>query len=125
MCNLISQDDFLLCLLLLTFSRISIFSHDPTLPALFTFSGFLRLSTSRMFVGDMEGVHSYVEGICERNGLVGVVEDDMEGVHSSQFLGKNGEEWAKGGSFLFFIRLFVGRIYMLLLWVKSVCGKNK
>ncbi|MFS7959860.1 hypothetical protein Hanom_Chr08g00696091 [Helianthus anomalus] len=44
------------------------------------------LSTSRMFVGDMEGVHSYVEGICERNGLVGVVEDDMEGVHSSQFL---------------------------------------
>ncbi|MFS7917513.1 hypothetical protein Hanom_Chr07g00609261 [Helianthus anomalus] len=54
-----------------------------------------------MFVGDMEGVHSYVEGICERNGLVGVVEDDMEGVHSSQFLGKNGEEWANGGSFLF------------------------
>ncbi|MFS7971972.1 hypothetical protein Hanom_Chr09g00839131 [Helianthus anomalus] len=51
--------------------------------------------------GDMEGVHSYVEGICERNGLVGVVEDDMEGVHSSQFLGKNGEEWANGGSFLF------------------------
>ncbi|MFS7941221.1 hypothetical protein Hanom_Chr05g00473641 [Helianthus anomalus] len=79
-----------------------------------------------MFVGDMEGVHSYVEGICERNGLVSVVEDDMEGVHSSQFLGKNGEEWANGGSFFFFfIRLFVGRIYMLLLWVKSVCGKNK
>ncbi|MFS7925140.1 hypothetical protein Hanom_Chr04g00281131 [Helianthus anomalus] len=78
-----------------------------------------------MFVGDMEGVHSYVEDICERNGLVGVVEDDMEGVHSSQFLGKNGEEWANGGSSLFFIRLFVGRIYMLLLWVKSVCGKNK
>ncbi|MFS7998515.1 hypothetical protein Hanom_Chr17g01552251 [Helianthus anomalus] len=78
-----------------------------------------------MFVGDMEGVHSYVEGICGRDGLVGVVEDDMEGVHSSQFLGKNGEEWANGGSFLFFIRLFVGRIYMLLLWVKSVCRKNK
>ncbi|KAM0030400.1 putative tetratricopeptide-like helical domain superfamily [Helianthus debilis subsp. tardiflorus] len=56
----------------------------------------LRLSTSRMFVGDMEGVHSYVEGICERDGLVGVVEDDMEGVHSSQFLGKNGEEWPNG-----------------------------
>ncbi|MFS7919151.1 hypothetical protein Hanom_Chr03g00209441 [Helianthus anomalus] len=51
--------------------------------------------------GDMEGVHSYVEGICGRDGLVGVVEDDMEGVHSSQFLGKNGEEWANGGSFLF------------------------
>ncbi|MFS7912698.1 hypothetical protein Hanom_Chr02g00132951 [Helianthus anomalus] len=50
---------------------------------------------------DMEGVHSYVEGICGRDGLVGVVEDDMEGVHSSQFLGKNGEEWANGGSFLF------------------------
>ncbi|MFS7990860.1 hypothetical protein Hanom_Chr11g01063891 [Helianthus anomalus] len=78
-----------------------------------------------MFVGDMEGVHSYVEGICERDGLVSVVEDDMEGVHSSQFLGKNGEEWPNGGSFLFFKRLFVGRIYMLLLWVKSVCGKNK
>ncbi|MFS7943106.1 hypothetical protein Hanom_Chr06g00496431 [Helianthus anomalus] len=78
-----------------------------------------------MFVGDMEGVHSYVEGICERNELVGVVEDDMEGVHSSQFLGKNGEEWANGGSFLFSIRLFVGRINMLLLCVKSVCGKNK
>ncbi|MFS7996113.1 putative secologanin synthase [Helianthus anomalus] len=46
--------------------------------------------------GDMEGVHSYVEGICERDGLVGVVEDDMEGVHSSQFLGKNGEEWPNG-----------------------------
>ncbi|MFS7922275.1 hypothetical protein Hanom_Chr03g00247191 [Helianthus anomalus] len=61
----------------------------------------LRLSTSRMFVGDMEGVHSYVEDICERDGLVSVVEDDMEGVHSSQFLGKNGEEWANGGSFLF------------------------
>ncbi|KAM0062184.1 hypothetical protein Hdeb2414_s0004g00145101 [Helianthus debilis subsp. tardiflorus] len=43
-----------------------------------------------MFVGDMEGVHSYVEGICERDGLVSVVEDDMEGVHSSQFLVKNG-----------------------------------
>ncbi|MFS8014871.1 hypothetical protein Hanom_Chr15g01349721 [Helianthus anomalus] len=43
-----------------------------------------------MFVGDMEGVHSYVEGICGRDGLVGVVEDDMEGVHSSQFLVKNG-----------------------------------
>ncbi|MFS7951947.1 hypothetical protein Hanom_Chr07g00601211 [Helianthus anomalus] len=88
-----------------------------------------------MFVGDMEGVHSYVEGICERDGLVSVVEDDMEGVHSSQFLGKNGdssqflgkngEEWPNSGSFLFFIRLFVGRIYMLLLWVKSVCSKNK
>ncbi|MFS7915354.1 hypothetical protein Hanom_Chr02g00164351 [Helianthus anomalus] len=81
-----------------------------------------------MFVGDVQGVHSYVEGICERDGLVGVVEDDMEGVHSSQFLGKNGEEWVEwpnGGSFLFFIRLFVGRIYMLLLWVKNVCGKNK
>ncbi|MFS7932227.1 hypothetical protein Hanom_Chr04g00365391 [Helianthus anomalus] len=77
-----------------------------------------------MFVGDMEGVHSYVKGICERDRLVGVVEDDMKGVHSSQFLGKNGEEWANGGSF-FFIRLFVGRIYMLLLWVKSVCGRNK
>uniref|UniRef100_A0A251UY80 Uncharacterized protein n=1 Tax=Helianthus annuus TaxID=4232 RepID=A0A251UY80_HELAN len=51
-----------------------------------------------MFVGDMEGVHSYVEGICERDGLVGVVEDDMEGVHSSQFLGKNGEEWPNVGS---------------------------
>ncbi|MFS7934809.1 hypothetical protein Hanom_Chr05g00396051 [Helianthus anomalus] len=63
-----------------------------------------------MFVGDMEGVHSYVEGICERNGLVGVVEDDMEGVHSSQFLVKNG---LMVGPF-FFIRLFVGRIYMLL-----------
>ncbi|MFS8000838.1 hypothetical protein Hanom_Chr13g01183251 [Helianthus anomalus] len=54
-------------------------------------------------VCDMEGVHSYVEGICERDGLVGVVEDDMEGVHSSQFLGKNGEEWPNGGSFLFFL----------------------
>ncbi|MFS7917383.1 hypothetical protein Hanom_Chr07g00605501 [Helianthus anomalus] len=75
-----------------------------------------------MFVGDMEGVHSYVKGICERNGLVGVVEDDMEGVHSSQFLGKNG---LMVGLFFFFIRLFVGRIYMLLLWLKSVCGKNK
>ncbi|MFS8014907.1 hypothetical protein Hanom_Chr15g01350201 [Helianthus anomalus] len=51
-----------------------------------------RLSTSRMFVGNMEGVHSYVEGICERNGLMSVVEDDMEGVHSSQFL-ILGEEW--------------------------------
>ncbi|KAJ0785353.1 hypothetical protein HanOQP8_Chr02g0042141 [Helianthus annuus] len=50
-----------------------------------------------MFVGDMEGVHSYVEGICERDELVGVVEDDMDGVHSSQFLGKNGEEWPNGG----------------------------
>ncbi|MFS7916584.1 hypothetical protein Hanom_Chr03g00178911 [Helianthus anomalus] len=30
----------------------------------------------------------------QRNGLVDVVEDDMEGVHSSQFLVKNGEEWA-------------------------------
>ncbi|MFS7920108.1 hypothetical protein Hanom_Chr03g00220481 [Helianthus anomalus] len=78
-----------------------------------------------MFVGDMEGVHSYVEDICERDGLVSVVEDDMEGVHSSQFLGKNGEEWPNSGSFLFFIRLFVGRIYILLLWVKSVCSKNK
>ncbi|MFS8003871.1 hypothetical protein Hanom_Chr13g01218951 [Helianthus anomalus] len=78
-----------------------------------------------MFVGDMEGVHFYVEGICERDGLVSVVEDDMEGVHSSQFLGKNGEEWPNSGSFFFFIRLFVGRIYMLLLWVKSVCSKNK
>ncbi|MFS7926473.1 hypothetical protein Hanom_Chr04g00297471 [Helianthus anomalus] len=56
-----------------------------------------------MFVGDMEGVHSYVEGICGRDGLVGVVEDDMEGVHSSQFLGKNGEEWTNGGSFFFFL----------------------
>ncbi|MFS7989019.1 hypothetical protein Hanom_Chr11g01041801 [Helianthus anomalus] len=46
--------------------------------------------------GDMEGVHSYVEGIYEMNELVGIVEDDMEGVHSSQFLGKNGEEWANG-----------------------------
>ncbi|MFS7966088.1 hypothetical protein Hanom_Chr09g00769781 [Helianthus anomalus] len=78
-----------------------------------------------MFVGDMECVHSYVEGICKRDGLVSVVEDDMEGVHSSQFLGKNGEEWPNSGFILFFIRLFVGRIYMLLLWVKSVCSKNK
>ncbi|MFS7907239.1 hypothetical protein Hanom_Chr01g00068931 [Helianthus anomalus] len=61
--------------------------HDST-EALISF----RLSTSRMFVGDMEGVYSYVEGICGRDGLVGVVEDDMESVHSSQFLGKNGEE---------------------------------
>ncbi|MFS8026452.1 hypothetical protein Hanom_Chr16g01486861 [Helianthus anomalus] len=71
----------------------------------------------------MEGVHSYVEDICGRDGLVGVVEDDMEGVHSSQFLGKNG--LMVGPFFFFFIRLFVGRIYMLLLWVKSVCVKNK
>ncbi|MFS8026114.1 hypothetical protein Hanom_Chr16g01483141 [Helianthus anomalus] len=59
-----------------------------------------------MFVGDMEGVHSYVKGICERNGLVGVVEDDMEGVHSSQFLGKNG--------------LMVGHFF----FYKVVCGKD-
>ncbi|KAJ0640095.1 hypothetical protein HanOQP8_Chr16g0607541 [Helianthus annuus] len=75
-----------------------------SVPVLLALAGLLsavRLSTSRMFVGDMEGVHSYAEGICERDGLVGVVEDDMEGVHSSQFLRKNGEEWPNGGSFHF------------------------
>ncbi|MFS7999585.1 hypothetical protein Hanom_Chr12g01168091 [Helianthus anomalus] len=76
-----------------------------------------------MFVGDMEGVHSYVEGICERNGLVGVVEDDMEGVHSSQFLGKNGEEWANGGSFFFYKVVCENDIYVIVVG-KSVCGKN-
>ncbi|MFS7920702.1 hypothetical protein Hanom_Chr03g00227901 [Helianthus anomalus] len=74
-----------------------------------------------MFVGDMEGVHSYVEGICERNGLVGVVEYDMEGVHSSQFLGKNGEEWANGGSFLFFYKVVCGKdIYVIVVGKKCL-----
>ncbi|MFS7997397.1 hypothetical protein Hanom_Chr12g01141301 [Helianthus anomalus] len=53
-----------------------------------------------MFVGDIEGVHSYVEGICGSDELVGVVEDDMERVHSSQFLGKNE---LMVGHFLFFL----------------------
>ncbi|MFS8030209.1 hypothetical protein Hanom_Chr17g01531371 [Helianthus anomalus] len=75
-----------------------------------------------MFVDDMEGVHSYVEGICGRDGLVGVVEDDMEGVHSSQFLGKNGEEWANGGSFLFFYKVVCGKnIYVIVVGKKCLC----
>ncbi|MFS7907534.1 hypothetical protein Hanom_Chr01g00072481 [Helianthus anomalus] len=61
---------------------------DELLDASGVISLFKKLVSGK-FQGDMEGVHSYVEGICERNGLVSVVEDDMEGVHSSQFLGKN------------------------------------
>ncbi|MFS8019703.1 hypothetical protein Hanom_Chr15g01406821 [Helianthus anomalus] len=54
-------------------------------------------------VANNNGVRGFKScSVTWRDELVGVVEDDMEGVHSSQFLGKNGEEWANGGFFFFF-----------------------